>query len=182
VKRTIRDSNRAADVIVRLRALFAGRNAATEAVDLNEATREVIALSVSELQRNRVTLRTELDESLDPVRGDRIQLQQVILNLLMNAFAAMSAIDDRPRLMVIKTDRDANRGVRFLIRDNGVGIAADHIERIFDPFYTTKSNGLGIGLSVSRTIVENHGGRLWGSPNESGGATFAFSIPDQVSG
>ena len=177
VRRTIRDSNRAADVITRLRALFAKRHTATEPVDLNEATREVIALSISELQRNRVTLRTELAESLDLILGDRIQLQQVILNLLVNASTAMSSIDDRPRVLVIKTGRDGGQKVRFSIQDNGVGIAAEHIDRLFDPFYTTKSNGLGIGLSVSRTIVEGHQGRLWGAPNEGAGATFCFSIP-----
>jgi len=177
VRRTIRDSNRAANVIARLRALFAKRDAPAEPVDLNEATREVIALSVSELQRNRVTLRTELADSLEPVLGDRIQLQQVILNLLVNASTAMSAVDDRPRVLLIRTDRDVDQQVRFSIEDNGVGIGADQIERLFDPFYTTKSNGLGIGLSVSRTIVEGHRGRLWGAPNEGAGATFSFSIP-----
>ena len=177
VRRTIRDSHRAADVIVRLRTLFARRDAAAEPVDLNEATREVIALSVSELQRNLVTLHTEFDESLDPIRGDRMQLQQVILNLLMNASSAMSTIESRSRVLVIRTDRDADRWVRFSIQDNGVGIGAEHIERLFDPLYTTKSNGLGIGLSVSRAIVESHGGRLWGAPGETDGATFSFAIP-----
>jgi PAS domain S-box-containing protein len=176
-KRTIRDSNRAADVITRLRALFARSNTAVEAVDLNEATREVVALSMNELQRNRVTLRIELAESLEPVAGDRIQLQQVILNLLMNACAAMNTVDDRPRLLSVRTERDPERGIRLSVQDNGVGIGAERIERLFDPFYTTKCNGLGIGLSVSRTIVESHGGHLWGASNAGAGVTFAFTIP-----
>ena len=178
-RRAIRDVNRASDVIARLRALFTKKSMASEAVDLNEAAREVIALSVSELQRGRVILRSEFAEDLPPVRGDRVQLQQVILNLLLNATDAMSCIEDRPRQLLIKTEREPDEGdlVRLAVRDTGIGFGASGVERLFDAFYTTKSGGMGIGLSISRSIVESHRGRLGATQNEGPGATFWFSIP-----
>jgi signal transduction histidine kinase len=176
-RRSIRDGNRASEVITRLRAMFAKKKTGTESVDLNEATREVIALSVNELQRNRVTLRTEFASDLPLITGDRIQLQQVVLNLLLNASAAMSGVEDRPRRLVIRTERDLGDSVRLSVQDAGVGIEAEDSDRLFDAFYTTKSTGMGIGLSVSRSIIENHDGRLWARPNEGPGATFSFSIP-----
>jgi PAS domain S-box-containing protein len=176
-RRTIRDGNRASDVIKRLRALFTKKDATTESVDLNEATREVIALLRSELQRNRVVLQTELADDLPTVTGDRIQLQQVILNLLLNASEAMSGVDDRPRSLVTRTGRDEGDRVFLSVRDAGVGIEPQGAERLFDAFYTTKSGGMGIGLSVSRSIVESHHGKLWATPNDTPGTTFTFSIP-----
>lgn len=176
VRRTIRDAHRAADVITRLRALFSRKETATESVDLNAATREVIAISVSELQRNRIIVRAELASDLPTVTGDRVQLQQVILNLLRNASDAMSGVDG-PRQLTIKTRPEAD-GVRLSVQDTGVGFEPDHINKIFDAFYTTKSDGMGIGLSVSRSIIENHHGRLWANPNGGRlGATFSFFIP-----
>lgn len=177
VRRTIRDGNRASDVIARLRALFAKENVAAEAVDLNEATREVIALSRSELQRGRVILRTELDEELPAVLGDRVQLQQVILNLVLNASAAMDGIDGRPRELSVDTKRESGDRVRLTVRDAGVGLDPRTMERLFEAFYTTKTSGMGLGLCVSRSIIESHGGRLWAEPNDGPGATFSFSIP-----
>ena len=176
-QRTIRDGNRAAKVIARLRALFAHHVATTESVDLNEATREVIALSASELQRSRVILRTELADDVPPVQGDRVQLQQVILNLLLNAMDAMSGVNDRPRQLVVKIERVEGGSVRLTVQDSGVGLKPQDIEKLFEAFYTTKSSGMGIGLSVSRSIIESHHGRLWAAPNGGPGATFAFSIP-----
>jgi PAS domain S-box-containing protein len=176
-RRTIRDGHRAADVIKRLRALFGKKDATTEPVDLNEAAREVIALSLSELQRGRVILQTELTDDLPPVTGDRVQLQQVVLNLLLNASDAMSGVDDRPRKLVIRTERDEGDCVRLSVQDTGVGFDPQDLGRLFEAFYTTKSNGMGIGLSVSRSIIESHQGRLWASPNDGPGATFSFSIP-----
>ncbi len=181
-RRTIRDGHRASDVISRLRALFSRKDSATELVDLNEATREVIALSLSELQRNRVIVKPELADELPIVAGDRVQLQQVILNLLRNASDAMSSVDDRPRQLLIRTEHDADRGVRLSVQDAGVGFAPESINKLFDSFYTTKSNGMGIGLSVSRSIIENHQGRLWATSNDGPGATFSFSIPSVAEG
>jgi C4-dicarboxylate-specific signal transduction histidine kinase len=176
-RRTIRDGNRASEVITRLRALFSKKESTIESVDLNDATREVIALSMNELQRGRVILHHELAEDLPAVTGDRIQLQQVILNLLRNASDAMISVDDRPRELLITTERDEGDQVRVSIKDVGMGLDRQGIERLFDAFYTTKNGGMGIGLSVSRSIVENHHGRLWASLNEGPGATFSFSIP-----
>jgi signal transduction histidine kinase len=176
-RRTIRDGNRASDVITRLRALFSKKDATTESVDLNEAAREVVALSLSRLQRNRVIVRPELASDLPTVTGDRVQLQQVILNLLLNASDAMSGVDDRPRQLVIKTERDEGDSVRLTVQDAGVGLEPQGLDRLFEAFYTTKSSGMGIGLSVSRSIIERHHGRLWATSNNGPGATFSFSIP-----
>jgi len=176
-RRTIRDANRASDVITRLRALFARNETTTESVDLNEATREVIALSLSGLQRNEVVVRAELVENLPHVMGDRIQLQQVVLNLLRNGSEAMSKVDDRPRLLVITTDRDQGDRVRLSVKDVGVGFEPQVADRLFESFYTTKNDGMGMGLSVSKSIIESHHGRMWAAGNDGPGATFSFAIP-----
>jgi C4-dicarboxylate-specific signal transduction histidine kinase len=146
-------------------------------VNLNEAVLEVIALSIVELQKNHVMLRPELTGNLPLVAGDRVQLQQVVLNLLKNGSDAMSGVEDRPRLLVIKTERDEGDRVRLTVRDAGVGFDPQAVEQLFDAFYTTKGDGMGIGLSVSRSIIERHNGRLWATLNEGPGATFSFSIP-----
>jgi PAS domain S-box-containing protein len=176
-KRTIRDGHRASDVITRLRALFSKREFILESVDLNDATREVVALSRNDLQRNGVALQMELAEPLPLVVGDRIQLQQVILNLLRNASEAMVDVDDRSRQLVIQTLPEGDTGVRVTVRDAGIGLDRQSIEKLFDAFYTTKQGGMGIGLSVSRSIIERHHGRMWAEPNDGPGATFVFSIP-----
>ncbi|MBB3314622.1 PAS domain S-box-containing protein [Rhizobium sp. BK181] len=176
-KLTLRDANRAAEVIVRLRALFARKPVLIEAVDLSEAVREVVALSTGDLQRTRIHLRTELDESIAPVAGDRVQLQQVILNLMRNAAEAMAMVKDHQRRLVIKTGADDEDHVRLSVQDTGVGFDTDDVHKIFEPFYTTKQDGMGIGLSVCRSIIEKHKGRLWAERNEGPGATVSFSIP-----
>ena len=181
-KRTIRDANRASELVTRLRALFSKRESTTEPVDLNEAAQEVIALSLSELQRNRVILRAEFADDLPEVTGDRVQLQQVILNLLKNASDAMSAVNDRPRQLQIRTERGEDDQVRLSVRDAGVGLDPQVMDRLFQPFYTTKNDGMGIGLSVSRSIIERHHGRLCAEPNDGPGATFSFSIPPRQGG
>ena len=180
-RRTIRDGNRAAEVITRLRALFSKKDAATESVNLNDAALEVIALSLAELQKNGVVLRPELADDLPLVTGDRVQLQQVILNLVLNASDAMSGVDDRPRQLVIRTERQDDRA-RLTVQDVGVGIEPYGVEKLFEPFYTTKSGGMGIGLSVSRSIIESHHGRLWATLNDGPGAAFSFSIPRAPAG
>ena len=176
-KRTIRDGRRAADVITHLRALFGKKDAATELVDLNEATREVIALSLSELERNRVIPRTELADELPLVTGDRVQLQQVIINLLRNGSDAMSGVDGGPRELLFRTEVEEGNCVRLSVRDAGVGLELQALDRLFQSFYTTKADGMGIGLSVSRSIIENHRGRIWVTPNDGPGVTFSFSLP-----
>jgi PAS domain S-box-containing protein len=177
VRRTIRDGNRASEVVARLRALFTKKEPTIELLNLNEAAREVIALSASELQRNRTILRQELADDIPPVLGDRVQLQQVILNLLLNASDAMSGIDDRPRRLTISTARDEGDAVRVVLEDAGLGFDPETADRLFEPFYTTKSSGMGIGLSISRSIIERHQGRIWAERNDGAGATFSFSIP-----
>jgi len=180
-RRTIRDGHRASDVISRLRALFSRKDMAAELVDLNEATREVMTLALCELQRNRVIVKPEFADELPIVAGDRVQLQQVILNLLRNASDAMSSVDDRPRQLLIRTEHYAD-SVRLSVQDAGVGFEPESINKLFDSFYTTKSDGMGIGLSVSRSIIENHQGLLWATSNDGPGATFSFSIPCATEG
>jgi signal transduction histidine kinase len=157
--------------------LFSKREFTLEPVDLNEATREVIALSSNELQRNRVILQSELAEGPSTVTGDRIQLQQVILNLVRNASDAMADMHDRPRHLLIKTEGESGNRVRLTVRDAGVGLTPENLDSVFNAFYTTKSGGMGIGLFVSRSIIERHQGRLWAELNDGPGATFAFSVP-----
>jgi PAS domain S-box-containing protein len=178
--RTIRDGNRAADVITRLRGLFAKSDLPADAVNLNEATEEVIALSRSELHRSRVVLRTHLADDLPSVIGDRVQLQQVILNLLLNACDAMNGVEGRRRDLVVSSERDEDDQVRLTVQDSGVGVDPESVDKLFDAFYTTKSGGMGIGLSVSRSIIESHQGRLWAAPNDGPGASFSFSLPARV--
>ncbi len=175
-RRTIRDGHRASNVVTRLRGLFGKTSVGTEPVDLNEAAREVVALSAGELQRARVVVRQELAENLPAVLGDRVQLQQVILNLLLNAADAMDGVEDRSRLVTVTTERD-DGGVRLAVQDAGPGFGLEDAERLFQPFYTTKPEGMGMGLSVSRSIVEWHRGRLRATANQGRGATFAFTIP-----
>jgi signal transduction histidine kinase len=176
-RRTLRDGNRASEVITRLRALFSRKDPRSELVDMNDAAREVIALSAGELQRSGVKLRPELAEELPSVTGDRVQLQQVILNLLLNALEAMSGVDDRPRELVIRTAVDERDQVRLSVQDSGTGIDVENVDTLFEAFYTTRSGGMGIGLSVSRSIIESHEGRIWAVSNDGPGATFSFALP-----
>ena len=176
-QRTIRDANRASEVISRLRAMFARKQPAMEPVDLNQAAGEVLALSAGELQGAGVVVRTDFAEALPVVLGDRIQLQQVILNLVLNAIDAMRAMDG-PRGLRIATAFDRLGQVRLVVRDEGTGIGPEALEKLFDAFFTTKSHGMGIGLSISQSIIQGHDGRLWAVSNDDGpGATFSFSIP-----
>lgn len=179
-QRSIRDGHRAADVIKRLRALFGQKGTITELVDLNEAAREVLSLSSIELQRSKVVLQIGLAADLPPVLGDRVQLQQVMLNLLLNASDAMADVHDRTRQLTIGTGLDENDEVRLTVRDTGSGLDPKGMDRLFEAFYTTKPGGMGMGLSVSRSIIESHHGRLWASSNEGAGATFSFSVPRGV--
>jgi PAS domain S-box-containing protein len=176
VRRTIRDSNRATDVITRLRTLFSRKQANIEPVDLNEAAQEVIVLLGGELKKNRVILQQHFSDALPRVMGDRVQLQQVILNLVRNASDAMVSVDDRPRRLTILT-RVEGDDVHLHVQDSGVGFDPGTADQLFQSFFTTKQEGMGVGLSLSRSIVEAHRGRLWATRNEGPGATFAFSVP-----
>jgi PAS domain S-box-containing protein len=181
-RRTIRDGNRASEVISRLRSLYGKKDPTIESVDLNEAALEVLALSLSELQRNRIIVLQELADGLPRVAGDRVQLQQVVLNLLRNASDAMSTIDDRSRDLLIRTEPDRDDRVRLSVTDVGIGFEPQAVDKLFGAFYTTKTEGMGIGLSVSRSIIERHHGRLWATPNKGPGVTFSFSIPCRPQG
>jgi PAS domain S-box-containing protein len=175
IRRIIRDGNRTGDVILRMRALF--KKARTkERLDINEAIEEVVILTQSEARRNKVALRMEPAADLYPVMGDRVQLQQVVMNLILNGIEAMSTVEDRERDLVIRTQRGEGKEVRVVVQDSGIGFDPLSAERIFDAFHTTKSGGLGMGLSISRSIVESHGGRLWAVPNDGPGATFQFTL------
>jgi C4-dicarboxylate-specific signal transduction histidine kinase len=176
-QRTMRDANRASDVIKRLRALYSKKDPSPELMDLNQATREVISLSLSDLQRCRVVLQEELADDLPLLMADRVQVQQVLMNLLRNASDAMSTVDDRPRELLIRTEREERDRVRLSVKDAGVGFEPQAADKLFDAFYTTKSEGMGIGLSISHSIIEAHEGRLWATVNDGPGATFHFSIP-----
>lgn len=179
-ERSIRDGNRAADVIKRLRALFGKKITTIESVDLNEATKEVIALSASELQKSRVSIQVELARNLPNVTGDRVQLQQVVLNLLLNAADSMIEAGNHPRSLIVKSRLDEDDHVCIAVEDSGTGIDPNNADRLFEAFYTTKAEGMGMGLSVSQSIIERHNGRLYAKPNDGPGATFSFSIPREA--
>jgi PAS domain S-box-containing protein len=175
-RRIIRDGNRASEVITRIRALSKKTGTEKERLDLNEAIQEVVTLTQGEVRRNGVALRTELAGDLPPVPGDRVELQQVVLNLIMNGIEAMSGVGNRARELVIRTQSGEADQVRVIVQDSGIGLDPLSTERIFDAFYTTKPQGMGMGLAISRSIVENHGGRLWAVPNDGPGATFQFTL------
>lgn len=179
VRRTMRDGHRASEVVERLRELFRNKGPEFVAVDLNEAAREMIALSSSDIQKCQVILRTELADQLPFIFADRIQLQQVILNLLRNALDAMSTVDDRPRDLLIETLQAEDNFVKLRVKDVGAGIDPKIMTKIFDAFFTTKDAGMGVGLAVSRSIIEKHNGLIQATLNDGPGATFEFAIPAQ---
>ena len=178
-QRIIRDGTRASEIISRVRALARKTGTLTERVDLNEAIREVLALCQGEARKHRVELRVQLPGDLPPVRGDRVLIQQVVLNLVMNGIEAMSGAQDHSRELMIQAQGEAGE-VRVTVRDSGIGLDPQTVTRIFDALYTTKPGGMGMGLSISRTIVENHGGRLSVVARDRRGATFEFTLPAYV--
>jgi PAS domain S-box-containing protein len=171
------DGRRASEIVGRIRALVKRQAPHKERVDVNLKITQVIELTADEIRRNEIVLRTDLADGLPRVEGDRVQLQQVLVNLILNAIDAMSPIKDRPRELTIVSRRDGADAVLVEVRDAGPGIDPEHAAQVFEPFYTTKSDGLGIGLSISRSIVEAHHGNLWVEPNEPHGAIFRFSLP-----
>ena len=176
INRIISDTTRAADIVAGIRSLVKSEPSRTEDLAINEAILEVITLTHGEISKNRVLVRTQLANDLPLIQGDRVQLRQVILNLIVNAVEAMSQAGDGPRDMLISTERQPG-GVRVTVQDSGPGLPQAGSEHVFKAFYTTKPTGLGMGLSICRSIVEAHGGRLSAAPNEPGGASFCFTLP-----
>jgi C4-dicarboxylate-specific signal transduction histidine kinase len=174
------DGKRARDVIDRMRALIKKAPPRKDGLDINEVILGVCALTRGELAKNGVSLQTQLAEGLPLTQGDRVQLQQVILNLVMNAVEAMSGVNQRSRELLIGTSIDASGAVRISVEDSGPGLNPETFDRLFDPFYTTKANGMGMGLSICRSIVEAHDGRIWASPTAGPGSTFEFVLPGAV--
>jgi len=177
VKWVIDDGNRAGEVIRRVRALANKSDIEKVPLDVNDVVREVIALVQRELTSHQVSLQMELAPALPMTLGDRVQLQQVMINLVMNGIEAMQSTTDRPRELVIRSRQDETRQVIVSVTDCGVGISPEDADRLFNVFFTTKSSGMGMGLSICRSIVEAHGGRLSASGNEGPGATFQFVLP-----
>jgi C4-dicarboxylate-specific signal transduction histidine kinase len=175
--RIVRDGNRAAAVVNRIRNLSKKATPQVEHMDINAAIREVIEVTRSEAMKNGVLVQTELGEGLSQVRGDRVELQQVILNLILNAVEAMSELGEGSRELLITTGKTESVDVLVAVRDSGPGLAPAAFENLFKAFYTTKRNGLGLGLSICRSIIEAHGGRLWASANSPRGAVFQFTLP-----
>jgi C4-dicarboxylate-specific signal transduction histidine kinase len=173
----VRDADRAKDIVDRIRDHVKKASPQREIVDLDEAIDEVIVMVRAAMDRNRVSVRTRLMEHRACVRGDRVQLQQVMLNLILNAMEAMSSVDEGTRELSISTEPGQAGGILVAVRDSGPGIESDHRNRIFEPFYTTKTSGIGMGLSICRSIIDAHGGRLWTDANQHRGAVFRFTLP-----
>ena len=174
----VQDGKRAGDVVSRIRDLIKKAPRREDRLDINEAVREVIELTRSEAATNGVSVQSELAGGLALIQGDRVQLQQVVLNLIINAAEAMSGASDGPRELLISTGTSDAGDVRVAVRDSGPGLTPAALERLFEPFYTTKAGGLGLGLSICRSIIEAHGGRLWVSANVPRGAIFQFTLPN----
>jgi C4-dicarboxylate-specific signal transduction histidine kinase len=170
------DTDRAGDIVDRIRDHIKKTPPRKEHFDLNEAINEVIVLGRSAIIKNGVSVQTRLSERLFPIHCDRVQLQQVVLNLILNAAEAMGSVEAEPRELLISTEQH-HTGVLVAVRDSGPGIDPTHLERVFEAFYTTKSRGVGMGLSICRSIVDAHGGRLWAEANEPRGTIFQFTLP-----
>jgi signal transduction histidine kinase len=182
VDRIVKDANRASDVVRRVRALAKRAPPHKEWLNINQTILETIALTRSEIEQNRIVLRTQLKDDLPRVLGDRIQLQQVILNLIINAIEGIGAAGEGPRELLVDSVRGDSHDVLVAVRDTGGGLTAGKVEHLFDPFYTTKSEGMGMGLTISRSIIEAHGGRVWATPNLPRGAVFQFTLPSGPEG
>jgi len=179
-QRVVRDGERASDVVRRIQRLMTKAPPQTTNVDINGVITEVLALTQTELRTRDVVVHTELTPTLPPVLGDPVQLQQVLLNLVINGIDAMAPVTDRPKILVIGSRLDASGAGLVFVRDHGTGLDDEAADRIFDPFYTTKSKGTGMGLTICRSIIEAHDGRLWASPATPHGAMFQFTVPTKA--
>jgi C4-dicarboxylate-specific signal transduction histidine kinase len=177
VARLVNDANRASEIIAQVRALTRSSPPEKAWLQINDIIVATVGLLESEIQKNQVSLRTHLSDDVPLVQGDRVQLQQVILNLILNALEAMSRITEGPRELVISSALNDSKGVLVKVHDAGVGLAPESRDRLFNAFYTTKPDGMGMGLAISRSIVEAHGGRIWATPNSPRGAVFQFVLP-----
>ena len=177
----VEDGKRTSEIVTRVRALAKKVAPRREALDINQVILDVIALTRTQIQRNDVVLLTQLSVEIGPILGDRVQMQQVILNLILNAVEAMAAIAGHRELR-ISTKSHAQDGVLVAVADSGPGLGTGDLDRLFEAFYTTKSEGMGMGLSICRTIVEAHGGRIWASRNDASGATLQFILPPYAGG
>jgi len=176
VERIVKDANRAGDVIARVRDLAKRTPPQKDVLNINETVQEVVALTASEIQNSHILLELELAGDLPLIQGDRVQLQQVVLNLILNAIEAMSEVPETSRKFLIATSM-TTKDIVMTFWDSGPGLAADKMNRLFEAFYTTKRDGMGMGLAISRSIVEAHGGRIWVDPNTPHGARFQFTLP-----
>jgi PAS domain S-box-containing protein len=177
-ERIIRDGNRASDVIIRIRTLLKGGESDHKQIEINEVIREVAALAQGTVDLHRASLQTHLAPNLPPISGDRVQLQQVLLNLVANALDAMETISERPRIVLVCSDRHEADTIRVAVKDSGIGLDLQQVEKLFEAFHTTKPEGLGMGLAISRSIIERHGGHLWAEANKGEpGAIFQFTLP-----
>ncbi|MGH9972193.1 MAG: ATP-binding protein [Pyrinomonadaceae bacterium] len=177
IGRIIKDGNRASEVISRIRALVKNAPPRKDWLDVNEVIVEVIGLARSEVDRNQIFLKPHLSSDLPLVLGDRVQLQQVVLNLIINGVEAMGRLKSGPRELLVSSGKDEANGLLVSVRDTGVGLEPANLNQLFDPFFTTKPDGMGMGLAISRSIIEAHGGRLWATPNSPQGAVFQFTLP-----
>jgi C4-dicarboxylate-specific signal transduction histidine kinase len=175
--RIIKAGKQAGEVIGRIRALIKKTPPRKDDLEINEAILEVVALTRGEVVKNGISVQTQLAEGLPLVQGDRVQLQQVILNLIINAVEAMSGVNEQARELLIDTASEAPNGVLVAVRDSGPGLKPESFDRLFDPFYTSKPGGMGMGLSICRSIIEAHGGRVWAAANAPQGAVFNFTLP-----
>jgi C4-dicarboxylate-specific signal transduction histidine kinase len=172
----VADGTRASAIVARIRAFIKKTPAEKNTLDVNEVIGEVLVMMAHGFEENRILLQRELAQALPPVLGDRVQLQQVLLNLIMNGIEAMTAVTNRPRTLWVQSRIDESGDVLIAVRDSGTGLGSES-DRVFTPFFTTKTNGMGMGLSISRSLIEGHGGRLWSSPNSPHGAIFSFTLP-----
>jgi signal transduction histidine kinase len=177
LRRILRDGTRAGEVLTRIRSLVKKSAPAQARLDLNDTVQEVLLITEAEARRHRVFARTDLAAALPPVWGDRVQVQQVLLNLVMNGIEAMREVTDRPRELLIRSRPEGAGHVLVAVQDRGIGLDEPRLERVFEAFYTTKREGLGMGLPISRSIIEAHGGRLWAARNAGPGATVQFTLP-----